>query len=402
MMKIFNATIIIFLFHLPLLAQTVCSGQIVEAGTLKPLISASVFISNSSYGTTTDNLGNFRLGKVPNCKFSLIVSSIGYETFVIQLDHGKLLNPLKIELVHKTSVLGEVVVSAAEKNGWADWGDLFVENFIGKSVYARDCRIKNPKALKFRRSAKDNILKVWSDEPLLIENNALGYTIRYDLREFTFSFADNSVSYSGYPLFNEMNLKDTKNEAKIKQNRKNVYSISLMHFIRSLYNNTTAKEGFRIMRVVNKTQIELSSEAASVPVYDGVEKFDTVYEINNRETKIKIIPAETTLSTLDNNRVAAEQTSINSIIDERDDNKFLFFKDTLQIVYTHARAPNEYMQYDKNSKGLILSAISMLMNSPVAIFANGNYFPNSNLTLSGFWGWWEKIGIMLPYDYEPE
>ena len=65
MMKIFNATIIIFLFHLPLLAQTVRSGQIVEAGTLKPLISASVFISNSSYGTTTDNLGNFRLELYP-------------------------------------------------------------------------------------------------------------------------------------------------------------------------------------------------------------------------------------------------------------------------------------------------------------------------------------------------
>ena len=156
------------------------------------------------------------------------------------------------------------------------------------------------------------------------------------------------------------------------------------------------------MRVVNKTQIELSSRAASVPVYDGIEKFDTVYEINNSETIIKIIPSETMRSTLNNNRMSAEQTSINSIIDERDDNKFLFFKDTLQILYSHARAPNEYMQYDKNSKGLVLSSISMLMNDPVTIFSNGYYVPNANLTLSGFWGWWEKIGIMLPYDYEPE
>jgi hypothetical protein len=43
-----------------------------------------------------------------------------------------------------------------------------------------------------------------------------------------------------------------------------------------------------------------------------------------------------------------------------------------------------------------------VQNRPVTLFANGSYFAGSNLSLSGFWGWWEKIAIMLLYDYEPE
>jgi hypothetical protein len=380
-----NIFCILFFFFFPaaVMAQVTCSGRVVEAGTTKPIVSASVFIGSSSAGTTTDEAGNFILRKVPAGKFTLVVSSVGYETFAKQMESGKMPAQLTVELVHT-------------------WGDLFVENFIGKSAYARDCRIKNPKVLRFRNSIKNNTLKVWSDEPLIIENNALGYTLSYDLHEFVYNFSDNSVAYSGYPLFTDMPGKDKKGMTKIKESRKRVYAISLLHFTRSLYTNTTVEEGFRIIRTIGKTPVDLRKKPVPINAYDGVEKYDTIYEISNRETLVKIVPVQNNQAT-NNNQADDDPSSIGNIITGLEaDSRSLYFTDTLQVVYTKAKTPYEYQQYEATNKGTVLSAISLVQNRPVTLFANGSYFAGSNLSLSGFWAWWEKIAIMLPYDYEPE
>lgn len=401
-MKNIFCSVFFFFFSSAVMAQATCSGRVVEAGTTKPIVSASVFIGSSSAGTITDEGGDFILRKLPTGKFMLVVSSVGFETFAKQLESDKIPSRLTVELVHKTDALEEVVVTAAEKNGWITWGDLFLENFIGKSTYARDCHIENPKVLRFRNSVKNNTLKVWSDEPLIIENNALGYSLSYDLHEFMYNFSDNSVAYSGYPLFTEIASKDQKTAARIKENRKRVYAISLLHFIRSLYSNTTLEEGFRIIRTINKNAVDLRKKQVAITVYDGVEKYDTIYEISNKETMVKIIPAQN--SQAKQHEPAEDDPSfIGNIITWQDaDSRALYFTDTLQVVYTKAKTPYEYQQYEINNRGMVLSEISLLRNRPVMLFANGSYFAGSNLSLSGFWAWWEKIGIMLPYDYDPE
>jgi len=403
-MKTIFYAFIYFLFPAIVFAQSNFSGKVVEAGSARPIIAASVFIGNSSAGTSTDESGNFILSKVPDGKFNLVVSSIGYETFVKQIETGKISGPFTIELVHKTAALGEVVVSAAEKNGWIYWGDTFLRAFIGTSGYARQCRIKNPKVLKFRKNNKNNTLKVWADEPLLIENNALGYIITYNLMDFNFNLDDNSVSFSGYPLFSIMDIKNANTAARIKRNRQNVYAISLMHFIRSLYSNNFIEEGFRIVRTVNKVQTDLQKRSVIAPLYMGIEKFDTVYEINNQGALINIVPVQLGETKFNDVNSVAGQLSIGSVIHEQEDNKFLDFSDTLQVVYTRAATPFEYQEFDKNNNNnaVILSAISFIQPRPVMIYANGSYLPTANLRLSGFWAWWEKIAIMLPYDYVPD
>lgn len=400
-MKIIFCAVVVLFFPVAVLAQLVCSGKVVEAGTAKPIVSASVFIGNSSAGTMTDEGGNFLLRKLPTGKFLLVVTSVGYETFSKQLESSKIPASLTVELVHKTAALEEVVVSAAEKNGWINWGDLFIENFIGQSAYARDCHIKNPAVLRFRNSIKNNTLKVWSEEPLVIENNALGYTISYDLHEFTYSFTDHSVAYSGFPLFTEMMNNNKKAAGRIKENRKKVYAVSLLHFIRSLYNNTIPEEGFRIVRTINKRQVDLKKKPQAVVEYDGFEKYDTIYEISNLQTLVKIVPVQYGPSKNDE-QVDGDPTTIQNIVSGGNENRNLYFTDTLQVVYTNANTPYEYRQYEANNRGAVLSAISLVQNRPVTLYANGSYFAGSNLALSGFWAWWEKIAIMLPYDYEPE
>jgi hypothetical protein len=74
--------------------------------------------------------------------------------------------------------LESITVEPWEKDGWERWGRVFTESFIGTTSASRQCEIKNHKALRFRYSKKNGTLIAVADEPLIIENRALGYRIQ--------------------------------------------------------------------------------------------------------------------------------------------------------------------------------------------------------------------------------
>ncbi|MFT3936864.1 MAG: carboxypeptidase-like regulatory domain-containing protein [Chitinophagaceae bacterium] len=399
MRKFFLLILVSVLFFKNASAQITFVGQVVEKGNAKPIARATVFIGNSSYGTSSNENGFFSFKNIPPGKFILVVSCIGYETFTKDFQAVSADQHIVIELKPKPSVLNEVVVTPAEKNGWVSWGDLFVEHFIGNITYARGCKIVNPKALKFRRNEKQNLLTVSATEPLIIENKILGYTIRYELKEFIYHFTDNTVLYSGYALFEEMSATDNKTATKYKEARQKVYSISLLHFIRSLYANNLETEGYKIFRKKGNIDVELKKDTIAQQEYSGIEKFDTIYEISNENSKIKIVANE--LSSTANKNYGSANSSINSLLFYNGSEVELKLSDTLKVVYTKSRAPYEYLKYIGNTESgnMIVSEISLINNSPITIMPDGSFTPN-NLSMNGFWGWWEKIAIMLPYDYD--
>src|SRR5690348_5944961 len=61
-------------------AQKLLKGIVVDAEKDKAVPSASVFLNNTSIGTTANAEGKFEL-YMPSGKYELIVSSIGYETY---------------------------------------------------------------------------------------------------------------------------------------------------------------------------------------------------------------------------------------------------------------------------------------------------------------------------------
>ncbi len=382
------------------IAQNAITGKVIEVNTKQPVTGATVYLSNSSTGNNTDDKGNFILKKLPNTNFTLVVSCIGYETFVKDFQHMPLGN-ITIELTRKAAELNEVIVTPAEKNGWINWGDLFLEHFIGTSVYARSCKIVNLKVLKFRRNEKENSLLVSAIEPVIIENKALGYTIKYDLKEFRYYFTDNTVFYSGNALFEEMSTDNNKTAMKCKEARQKVYDVSLLHFMRSLYAGTTEAEGFRILRKINKETFELKKKEIVAEEYNGIENFDTIYEISNEKTQIKIVANANATKRTSN--FDSDKASISSILSYNNGNAQMNFTDTLQVLYTKVPPPFEYVKYagDNLNTKAIASEISLIHQSPITIMAEGNFAPN-NLSMNGFWGWWEKISIMLPYDYQPQ
>lgn len=195
-------------------AQADLGGQVLSADNRQPVVSANVYISNSSIGTVTDEKGHFLIRNFPAGRYDLVVSCVGYTTQVITVSSAQLPKQLTVLLQPKVNELQEVIVEPYDKNGWERWGDFFIENFIGTSAFARDCKLLNRDVIKFRFSKKKNKLEVIANDRLVIENHALGYVLKYDLTRFEYDFGTRIFLYQGYPLFEEM---ESKRSGRLKQ-----------------------------------------------------------------------------------------------------------------------------------------------------------------------------------------
>ena len=150
--------------------QQTLKGRIITSDTHQPVISANVFLSNTSVGTISDGNGVFSINRFPEGRFDLIISFIGYETYITTLQSNHLPANLEVVLKPKINELQEVTVEPYEKNGWDKWGSFFIENFIGSSAFATDCKLQNHGMVKFRFNKKQNTLKAFADDRLVIEN----------------------------------------------------------------------------------------------------------------------------------------------------------------------------------------------------------------------------------------
>src|ERR1700690_2250668 len=111
------STRVLFLFLLSFLtlnrtfAQAVTvSGKISNGDSKEAIPAASVLLKGGTAGTFTDNHGNFKLSVNHAFPFTLIISSIGYETKEFEVESAS--STIGIEL-KPTSIIGtEVVVSA--------------------------------------------------------------------------------------------------------------------------------------------------------------------------------------------------------------------------------------------------------------------------------------------------
>ena len=56
----------------------------------KPLAGVSIFLNSTSKGTVSREDGSFLLKGIPRGQYDLVVSAIGYETFVITINGSRL------------------------------------------------------------------------------------------------------------------------------------------------------------------------------------------------------------------------------------------------------------------------------------------------------------------------
>jgi len=214
----------------------VIKGKVVDAETGSPIPKASVFLSGSSKGTSSNTQGEFIL-YTNETKTPLIVSSLGYQPDTIANYSGK---TLTIKLSPRALVLREVmvghIVTTREKQM-----KIFLTQFIGSRN--KDCVITNQDDINFTYHAKTQTLEATVNQPLIILNKKLGYKITYFLSAFSYSPQPTfyswetdyhmQTSYKGNYVFEEDTLGLTTAEMKKTHKARNkAYYGSRMHFIR--------------------------------------------------------------------------------------------------------------------------------------------------------------------------
>ena len=241
----------------------VVTGKIIDQSTGQPLAGASVFAQNTALGTVSNNAGEFRL-QVPNGGYDLVVSYLGFETSSIRISNTSADQPISIEMKKQEKTMQEVAVvgSTEVADGWDKYGKIFIDNFIGTTPNASQCVLENRDALRFFFSKKRNKLKVLTKEDLVITNKALGYKIRYQLDSFVYEYNTHLITYSGYPLFEEMT--GTEAEKLVwDKNREKAYYGSRMHFMRSWYDSSLTDQGFSLEQVKDRAGKKKKQESSS-------------------------------------------------------------------------------------------------------------------------------------------
>ena len=367
------------------------TGTIVDKENGKPIPNCSIFLNNSSKGTTSSTEGNFQLSNINPGKYELIVSSIGYETFVYPFSANQLPLALNIQLKRKISDLSAITVEPFLKDGWEAWGQTFIDNFIGTSDFAKECNILNKEVVRFRYSQKEDELTATATEPILIENKALGYLIKFQMEYFSANFRTSKSLYSGYPLFSDISTESKVQQLSWVENRKKAYYGSLRHFVHCLYIGEIQKadqfnqEGFEVTQEIKLPNLEKQRV---------VEKYNYFKQSNDGN-----LPPDTLkyfkkiLNQADSFKSNRVLTPPELISKNEDGSKTLFFTNTINITYRKRRKIDTEVQK---------SNIYLITPTPVEIEENGYYHSPLEIFTMGHWAKFQKLANLLPLDYWPE
>ncbi|WP_299135633.1 carboxypeptidase-like regulatory domain-containing protein [uncultured Tenacibaculum sp.] len=279
-MRIGIFVFIVLFFTANSFSQSIIKGKVT---TLKnePLEGASVYLNNTTIGTTTNEKGEFQL-KNHKGNYELIVSFIGFKTIQLNINTNTKTKPLLCKLKPDTNILNEVVIQKTKYDD--DWKynlSLFKKAFLGKTELASQCLILNPKVLHFDFDKKTNKLSAYASKPLQIKHKGLGYLIYYDLVEF--SLINNRILFSGYTKYQNLNITI---KSKWKTNRLKAYNGSRMHFYRSIIKDELDIAGFKINQlqkvlnperphdsIINEAKLKLASK----PNFNNFKKLPTFH-----------------------------------------------------------------------------------------------------------------------------
>jgi hypothetical protein len=368
--RLWLTLIIVLLVTFQGFSQSVIKGRVVDAENGEALEFATVFINNTTFGDITDQNGVFEIA-IPSGNHELVISYLGYQTFTFPFNTASSWEFYEFRILPEPIELEESAVSEKRDRQWYRNLAVFKEKFLGYSVNADKCRIKNPEVLILDSETKPGFLIARSKDFLEIQNPNLGYVIRYVLMGFEYEMESGKVSFAGYPYFVSENIPPRKMR-RIQKNRDRAYQGSITHLMRSLYQQTTEDEGFELF-ASDKMQDEANPESG------------------------KIMGSE--------------------LIQKSEDNKvFLTYDKPLYVIYKNEKEEPNYKNLDAREGRAMLnltgrasatggyeeylpqSSMVQMLGKAVQIFENGSYFHPLDIYLEGYMAW-EKIADLMPFEY---
>ena len=420
-----NKVLVFFLLLFPTccFAQISISGKVLNQIEKKPIANASVFLSNGSIGNNSNLNGVFILNNVKPGKYELVVSIIGFETYhqLIMVGNVNLVLP-DIIIIPKTTILNEVKISPKTDPDRGKNFDLFKDEFLGTSDFAKDCKIVNPEVLDLSYDEVKNTLCASSVDFLEIENKALGYKLKYLLTNFKADYQNNlptvdyrstglisnikgpalkalTAHYEGSVYFEE--LKGTMAQQRHWElQRQKVYLGSEMHFLRSAIRNEINEENFRVLQLAiyqNPNRPNDSIIEAKIRHFEELKVNDSKLRdsLAYWQKKSKLPKAYKSLLHFPLN--------LEEIV-RKTDQKGVFALgcdgDELLISYNQKQHFSNVINFSNldspdNDENTVLQ-----FNQNHAFFdANGQIIDPNSLSFTGAWGR-DRIAELLPIDYE--
>jgi hypothetical protein len=123
----------------------------------------------------------------------------------------------------------------------------------------------NPEVIKLSYDENKGLVIASSEEPILIENRALGYQIRFEMNKFESN--GKRTFLSGYKFFEDLPEDDTGIQKKQVQNRLDAYHDSFRNFLVLLSQNRLEDSHFEVFKMKSVrefylTKIPLEQEVA--------------------------------------------------------------------------------------------------------------------------------------------
>ena len=351
------------------------TGTVVDAETGDPLADANVFIAVSTRGTATDAEGRFRLTNIPLGAQRLYVSVIGYEPAARNLNLREARTyTFEFELQPTVIETEGVVVEAERDEQWQRRYERFVEQFIGETPNAKQTTITNPEVLSFDGGI--GTLEAQAAEPLVIENEALGYRIQYFLKDF--KTTPNRTQYDGEPLFEEMEGTPAQ-QAKWRERRAQAFYGSFHHLLLAMLDGSTEKQGFKLF-----------SRPAAGPSASGSSPFGG----SRPAVSGQRYPIETDEILKDG------ETDTERVLDFHGMIEVIFLGETETEAYQTWRAQYASDNRMRTSAPRFQTSYFWLERGPATVDYKGDVVDPYGVTVSGFFAF-ERVGDQLPKEYRP-
>lgn len=357
------------------IAQTILDGYIYDEATGDPLPGANVTIAGSLRGDATDENGYFRIAPLPLGTHELIVSFVGFEprTQLIRATQPGA-STVELSLTPRVVQEGEIEVTAEVPKRRRRHLATFERFFLGTSSFAGQSTIVNPEVLSFNVDDDRDVLVATAAQPLVVENRALGYRVRFLLDEFRLVSGgrSRSIRYRGKSDFTELEPADAREEEAWARNRLVAYQGSLRHFLSALIADKLWDEGFMLVR----EHMDFGRSYSGVPGGRPGRRVESV------EAADVLEPGELPFE------------------------HRLTFDGNLKVIYGREVPNSAYMRYiEYTSRGLRSQHYQqeswIALNQPsIVITTDGHVADTYAVTRFGYW-YFERVAEMLPREYRP-
>lgn len=393
-----------FLFCFTILAQ----GTFTISGTVRDdketIPGAAVYLSGTKISTISNSDGKFILSKLPAGNYDVLIQVVGY----LPYSKNIIISDKNIHmdvLIKANAVMLKEVVIKPDPNRLA-YLNLFKEYFVGRTPNAQECKILNSDVLIINYDKAEKLLSVSSNDFLIIENKALGYRIKYLLKNFEYDYRSRIVYFAGFPFFEEM--KGSKSKIRRwNQKRNTAYYGSYQHFFKSLSEGVSQKEGFilhKLAAIENKNRqpdsvinanikrLTAGSKAINMLTFNRDDSLNFWLKERGKPKKMAVLnKAEVRPDTL--------------VKKYNSDLKSINFTDELFVMYTKEKETEAYSNTGFSvsrspDMGNYQVSLIQLMEPPILFYPNGGILNTRSFLFKGFWAY-EKMADAVPIEYEP-